>query len=122
MYCGCCLQAQAQSQVRGGHLAGRGGLLHEGSEAAQRMQEDAAEAFRRHIYVQGLYAKPLGVGSAAAAALPSPSFPGYLRRRLSRSAGHAARQLAAAQCHACQRIAGQHAQRRPGACRMAAVR
>ena len=51
-------QAQAQSQVRGGHLATRPGLLHEGGEAAQA--RDAAEAFRRHVYVQGMYAKPLG--------------------------------------------------------------
>ena len=69
------LQAQAQSQVRGGHLAGRGGPLREGSEAA-RAQEDTAEAFRRHIYVQGLYAKPLGEQQCSCSSSPPPPLAG----------------------------------------------
>ena len=60
-------QAQAQSQVRGGQSGGRPGRMHEGGEAAQ--VQDAAEAFRRHVYVEGLYAKPLGEQAATAGPL-----------------------------------------------------
>ncbi|BDA50857.1 probable E3 ubiquitin-protein ligase IE61 at N-terminal half [Coccomyxa sp. Obi] len=56
------VQAQAQSQVQGGPLAGRGGLRT--SEGVASL-EDAAEAWRRHIYVQGLRASPMD-GDAAA--------------------------------------------------------
>lgn len=51
-------QAQAQSQARGGPLAGRGSAADAAADPA--LLQDAALAWRRHIYVQGLYAQPLG--------------------------------------------------------------
>ncbi|CAL8462766.1 g2299 [Coccomyxa elongata] len=56
------VQAQAQSQVQGGPLAGRGGPRTSKGLASL---EDAAEAWRRHIYVQGLRAVPMGDDVAA---------------------------------------------------------
>jgi uncharacterized Zn-binding protein involved in type VI secretion len=51
------LQAQAQSQVQGGPLAGRGGP---GAFNSIPSQQDTIETWRRHIYVQGLRAVPMG--------------------------------------------------------------
>ena len=46
------LQAQAQSQAQAASRD-RGDVA--------RSPQDAAEAWRRHIYVEGLYAQPMGV-------------------------------------------------------------
>ncbi len=51
------LQAQAQSQVLGGPLAGRGGSRAVDGASSQ---QDAVEAWRRHVYVQGMRAVPMG--------------------------------------------------------------
>ena len=59
LHCLCLVrQAQAQSQARGGGLAGRGNAADAAPDPA--LLQDAALAWRRHIYVQGLYAQPLG--------------------------------------------------------------
>ena len=48
----CWVQAQAQSQAQA--------AARDRADVA-RSPQDAAEAWRRHIYVEGLYAQPMGV-------------------------------------------------------------
>ncbi|KAK9907273.1 hypothetical protein WJX75_000407 [Coccomyxa subellipsoidea] len=56
------VQAQAQSQVQGGPLAGRGGP---GAFNSIPSQQDTIETWRRHIYVQGLRAVPMDEAAVA---------------------------------------------------------
>ncbi|EIE26155.1 hypothetical protein COCSUDRAFT_40298 [Coccomyxa subellipsoidea C-169] len=56
------VQAQAQSQVLGGPLAGRGGSRAVDGASSQ---QDAVEAWRRHVYVQGMRAVPMEEAAVA---------------------------------------------------------
>ena len=49
-----CVQAQAQSQAQAA-AKDKGDVI--------RSPQDAAEAWRRHVYIEGLYAQPMGLFS-----------------------------------------------------------